>query len=130
MIAAGVKNMLSSGLVGADGAMPGTKKTTEVFGHLTTEGIRRQLLAEMQEMTLQQKWICTFNVILQQMSVFILNKKGRAEAAPTEHDDFVLGVGIGLFYLPHATKYVGREERIQMTYQQDWNAIYADPTGL
>ena len=130
MIAAGVKKMLSSGLVGADGAMPGTKKTTEVFGHLTTEGIRRQLLAEMQEMTLQQKWICTFNVILQQMSVFILNKKGRAEAAPTEHDDFVLGVGIGLFYLPHATKYVGREERIQMTYQQDWNAIYADPTGL
>ena len=71
-----------------------------------------------------------FGVVLQQMSVFIINKNGRAEAAPTEHDDHVVGPCIGLFNLPHATKYVGREERIVMTYQQDWNAIYADPTGI
>ena len=130
MIAAGVKNMYVQGLVGADGAMPGTKKTTEVFGWLTTEGTRRQILDNMQEMTLQQRWICTFGIVLQQMSVFIINKKGRAEAAPSEHDDHCIGPSIGLFNLPHATKYVGREQRVQITYQQDWNAIYHDPTGL
>ena len=130
MIAAGVKNMYVQGLVGADDAMPGTKKTTQVFGWLTTEGTRRQMLDHMREETLQQRWICSFGVVLQQMSVFIINKNGRAEAAPTEHDDHVVGPCIGLFNLPHATKYVGREERIVMTYQQDWNAIYADPTGI
>ena len=130
MIAAGVKNMYVQGLIGADEAMPGTKKTTQVFGWLTTEGTRRQMLDNMREMTLQQRWICTFGAVLQQMSVFIINKKGRAEAAPSEHDDHVTGPAVGLFNLPHATKYVGREERIVRTYQQDWQEIYADPTGI
>ena len=78
MIAAGVKNMYVQGLVGADDAMPGTKKTTQVFGWLTTEGTRRQMLDHMREETLQQRWICGFGVVLQQMSVFIINKNGRA----------------------------------------------------
>ncbi len=130
LIAAGVKRMYVQGPAGADGALPGTKRTEQVFGWLTNEGTRRQILENMQGMTLQQEWVCSFECVLQQMSVFISNKNGRAEAAPGEHDDHVLGPAIGLFNLPHATRFVGRPEQIVRRYQNAYDEAHHDPTGI
>ncbi len=130
MIAAGVKNMYVQGMVGADGAMAGLKKSQEVFGWLTDEGSRRQMLEHMQMETIQQRWHANFKTIQQQMSVFVVNKKGRPEAAPGEHDDFVLGPAIGLFNLPHATRYNGPEQRTYMQYRQDYIEMHCDPRGI
>ncbi|MCE9519359.1 MAG: hypothetical protein K8R87_07390 [Verrucomicrobia bacterium] len=132
LISAGVRNMYKQGSVGADGALPGEKETSEVWGWLTNEGTRRQMLDHMQMETIQKRWICSFPGILKQMGVFIVNAKGRAEAAPGEHDDWVTGPAIGLFLVGHhGTRYVDREELLmQQSYQRDWNALNHAHDGI
>lgn len=131
MMAAGVRRMYVQGMVGADGAMAGLKKSQEVYGWLTDEGSRRQILEHMQMETIQQRWKANFDSIQQQMGVFVVNEKGRPEAAPGEHDDFVMGPAIGLFCLPHATRYEGQEVRTFMRYWQDLIEAHASgPPGL
>ena len=90
---------------GADGARQGTAKTTRVLGWLTTEGTRKQMLDNYQEIILQQSVIVSFLSHHHQMSVFLQNAKGRPEAASNEHDDHVTGPAIGFFCLPAATLY-------------------------
>lgn len=127
----GVKNMLRQGQLGADGTAAGySAKTVQTWGHLTTEGTRRQILENMQKLTLEGNWNCVFENVLQEMSTFVVNNKGKAEAAPGVHDDNVLGPAIGLFYLPHATKYVGREELIVNEYRASWEAVRWERDGL
>lgn len=126
----GVKNMLVQGVMGADGAAPGVTKTTQVWGHLTTEGTRRQVLDHMQQQTVDQRWICTFEEILGEMSTFVVNKKGKAVAAPGAHDDMVLGPSLGLFYLPRATRYIAKEEKIVMEYRRSQQEAEWDPNGI
>jgi hypothetical protein len=109
LLAAGVKNIWTQ-RQGADGAMPGMGRTEEVMGFLTGDtaagtGTRRQILANMLKLTREQVFICTFKPILHQMKQFILNSRGKAEAAPGEHDDHVLQTAIALFCLPAATLY-------------------------
>lgn len=130
LMAAGVRNMYVQGLMGEDGAQPGTKKSEEVYGWLTDEGSRRQILEWMQMETLQERWICGFKGILHQMSVFVVNKKGRPEAAPGEHDDNVMGPAVGLFNLRHGTVFRGRDEMVRVQHQQAWVAENSDPRGL
>lgn len=135
LMAAGVKTMWVQGRVGADGAMPGAKRTEEVFGWLTQSnaeggGSRKQILDNMQELTMQQGWICVFPEILDQMCVFIVNKKGKPEAAPGKHDDFVMAPAIGLFTLPAATKYRGKESRMLQRAESEWMMAGLDPRGV
>lgn len=130
MIEAGVRTMYKQGTRGTDGAIPGENRTTEVWGWWTDEGTRRLLCDCIEEQTRQQSWICSFLDVLHQMTTFVRNKKGRAEAAPGEHDDNVIGPAIGLYALPHATKYVGREEVIVQRYVNDYRELHHDPRGL
>lgn len=136
LIAAGVRRMLAQGRVGADGAQAGTSKTEEVWGWHTSGGpngvggTRKPMLDYMEEETREHRWICTFEDVLQEMSTFVVNKKGRPEAAPGCHDDHVLGPGIGLFNLPAATKFVGKEEALVMEYQSVRWEYEEDLTGL
>lgn len=137
LIAAGVRNMYRQGRVGADDAPPGTKRTEEVFGWLTrgggehgAGGTRKQMLDHMLEETLQCRWICTFPEVLHQMGTFILNHHGRSEAAPGEHDDHVMGPGIGLFTIGGATKFKGKEQVVRDRWVSAWNEEHFDPTGL
>lgn len=135
LMAAGVRDMWRQGAVGADGGMPGTVKTAEVYGWLTQDtpqggGTRGQMLDNMQSMTMKQEWVCTFPWILRQMGVFIINKKGRAEAAPGEHDDHVTGPAMGLFGLPHATKFRGPELIMVNQFQRDYADLHHDARGI
>lgn len=135
LMVAGVRRMYRQGIVGADGSIPGTTKTDEVYGWLTTGtadggGTRGQILDNMQHHTMQQAWIATFPWIIEQMVKFIINKHGRPEGAPGVHDDFVMGPAIGLFALPHATKFVGRVHTMVNEYRQAWQDLNADPRGV
>lgn len=130
MIAAGIRNMWRKERVGADGALPGLSKTEEVFGFLTTEISRKQILDNMEERTRQQTWVCSFLDIQQQMASFIRNKKGRAEAAPGTHDDNVMGSAIGLFVASHGTVFKGQQEKVQQRYQNDWVETQWDARGI
>lgn len=135
LMRSGVRNMYKQGMQGADGSLPGTRKTEQVFGWLTTGtadggGTRGQILDHMQEQTIQENWICGFGVILNQMSTFVRFKRGSPKAAPGTHDDHVMGPAIGLFNTGHATKFVSREQKIQLDYYQGKQELEWDPAGL
>jgi len=115
LMAIGVTNQWRQGRKGADNALPGRKKTTEVYGWFTSPGgggTRKQMLDHMQQLTVQQEWDCGFHHIHAQMVSFITNEDGKPEAAGDGHDDWVMGPGIGLFCLPAATPYVNPHRRI------------------
>lgn len=130
MIAAGVQRVWGRS-AGADGAIPGTTKTTEVFGWLTTTGSRKQILDYMQELVLQQAFIGSCRVMAHQLSVFIYRgKPGMVpipSAAEGEHDDTVLEGAIGLFHLPHATPYksIG-QQAAAVAGAGNWREILTD----
>lgn len=132
----GVRNMLANGAMGADGTSAGnTSHMVQVWGHLTTTtaeggGTRGQVLDNMLKLTLENRWICVFEEVLQEMSTFIVNKKGKPEAAPGTHDDFVMGPAIGLFYLPRATRFVAKEEKMANEYRASWVAQQWDVNGI
>lgn len=130
LLAAGVKIVWRQPLRGADGASAGYGKTEEVFGWLTDEGSRRQICDNMEMMTREQKWVCSFVDVQHQMTCFIKNRKGRPEAAPGEHDDNVIGPAIGLFTVQHGTIFRGREEKMVQRYRNDWAEQNFDPRGL
>ncbi|MEI6870852.1 MAG: hypothetical protein WCL08_01085 [Verrucomicrobiota bacterium] len=90
---------------GANGLL-GSGKTSDVMGWLTTEGTRKQILDNLLSLVREQAFIATFPEIVHQMKVFIRNARGKAEAAPGEHDDAVMSSAIGLFCIGWATPYV------------------------
>lgn len=128
LMAIGVTNQWRQGVVGADNALPGRKKTVEVFGWFTSEGTRKQILDHIQEQTLQQEWDCGFVHVHAQLSKFIYNEDGRAEAAGGDHDDWVMGPAIGLFCLPASSLYVSPAQRIASAMAVAH--MHHDPTGI
>jgi hypothetical protein len=52
--------------------------------------------------------------IIEELRYFVVNKKGRAEAAPGKHDDDVLALAIGLACEGAATEYIERYVRREL----------------
>lgn len=43
---------------------------------------------------------CAYRPAVSEMRTFVINDRGKAEAAPGKHDDWVAGIGMGLYLLP------------------------------
>jgi hypothetical protein len=115
-----VKNLWTQ-RTGADGAMPGQGKTEEVKGWLTTGtrdggGTRRQMLMTLQEAVREQMLLSADERMYSEMTTFIVNEKGRAEAAPGCFDDTVLEGAIGVHNMRSATVY--RKANLQSAQTQ------------
>lgn len=107
--AAGCNNIWTQ-RTGSDGARPGHGQTELVKGWLTSGtrdggGTRKQMLEYLREQIRERAIIISSGPILKQLQNFIINKKGKPEAAPGTHDDWVLSLGIGVFTLNAATPY-------------------------
>ena len=102
--AAGVTNIWTQ-RQGADGAIAGVGKREEVKGWLTNAETRKQILDNLQQRTQDCEYIAAFGFIHHQLTTFILDKHGKAQAASGEFDDWVMFLAIGLFCLPSATPY-------------------------
>ena len=100
----GVTNLWTQ-RTGADGVMAGVGKREEVKGWLTNVATRKNMLDNLQNLVMQQGFICTCPMQLHQLTVFVTNAYGKAEAASGEHDDWCIMTAIGLFCLPSATPY-------------------------
>ena len=49
--------------------------------------------------------------VLKEMRVFVVNEKGKPEAAPGHHDDHVLAAAIALYNIDAASKYKGFKKK-------------------
>lgn len=111
---------------GAGGAKPGVGKMELVFGWYTNEGTRKQALENLREMVQQQTFIGSCSTLSHQLKMFIVPESGKPQAAPGQHDDWVLSTAIALFCIGSATPY--REHRGEaMLNRQNANRVYDCP---
>lgn len=71
-------------------------KYIEKLGYNTNMATRPLMLAKLQEWT-NKKWlkpVC--NRIKYEINSFVYNEKGKAEAAPGQHDDLIFAIGLAL----------------------------------
>jgi hypothetical protein len=129
--AIGVKNIWTQ-RTGADGAMVGEGKREEVKGWHTNTSTRKQMLDNLQMLVQQQAFIVSDPTTLHQMTVFVLDKHGKAQAAAGERDDHVTEAAIGLLCLPSATVYRSPGQRSLNSERPGFNPNWGkqDARGL
>ncbi len=86
----------ASGIVGATINIPGWK---------TSEFTRDIIISAMAKFIREQEGTVEYAKMVHQLKMFITYANGKAMAAPGEHDDWVMGPGIGLALLDSATTY-------------------------
>ena len=86
----------ASGVVGATMKIPGWKTTHQ------TRGI---LVDEMSKFVRDENSTAEYGPLVHQLRVFVRNPDGTCAAKPSEHDDWVMGAGIGLACMNAATEY-------------------------
>ena len=90
-----------------DELVPGKKHM--IPGWLTTpgaQGTRNLWVSAIAEFIREQQLDCSYLPAVQEMETFQRGEKGSAEARPGKHDDWISGLGIGLFLLDNATMMV------------------------
>lgn len=77
----------------------------EAVGFYTSEQTRGLWVTALTEAIRQQSFVCMYPPAIRDFMTFIINKKGKAEAAPRKFDDWVAGIALGILTLPSATLY-------------------------
>lgn len=83
-----------------DAMYPGEKLL--VNGWETNKDTRPLVVNEIANYIREKRLDCDYLPAIEEMKVFIVNDRGRAEAKQGAHDDWIMGLGIGLFCLPFA----------------------------
>lgn len=76
---------------------------SSAVGFYSSEQTRRVWVSALIEAVREGDIGCAFPTAIADLLTFIINKGGRAEAAPNKHDDWCSMLGIGLVTLPLAT---------------------------
>lgn len=84
-----------------DAMRPGKK--LEVPGWETTKDTRPLVVNEIANYIRELRLDCEFLPAVEEMKHFVVNDRGKAEAKSGKHDDWVMGIGIGLVCLQYAT---------------------------
>ena len=105
-----------------DAVNPGKK--LEVLGFQTTSTSKNLWIGPVAAHIREQTLECLYLPAVHQFHTFILTEDGKGQAQDGTHDDFVTGIGLGLFALPSA-----------MTYRPAWyiqnqRAMSASTTGV
>lgn len=104
LIGAGVTNVWKQSIA-SDGAPAGEGKTEDVYGWHTNEGSKKRMMDALQEAIREQSIIVGLGFIVHQLTVFILDAKGKLRASDGEHDDFVIMCALAVLLMGAATPY-------------------------
>lgn len=77
----------------------------EAFGWLTDKMTRKWMIDEVAPIIRQEGVEIKAPEVLQEIQSFVIDDNGNAKAAPSKHDDHVMGMCIGIYNLGHATEY-------------------------
>lgn len=93
-------------------------KKLDVMGfqtHTTTKSLLiGPVVAHIREETVRIRYMPA----VEQMHQFVLTEDGKGESQPGAHDDWVIGIGLGLFALPSATTLRSVDTYRQQSYTQ------------
>ena len=88
-----------------------TNKTEERFGFRTTMVTRPLILANLQQIVLEETNKLNDRDTLEEMLIFVRNEKGRPEAQQGGHDDLVMGLAITYYIRDQQSFKKAPEER-------------------
>lgn len=80
-------------------------KKMDLVGFQTTTSSKNEWIGAVGRGIREQNLVCNYLPAAQQFCTFILNEKGTGEAQPGCFDDFVTGVGLGLYARGSATRF-------------------------
>jgi hypothetical protein len=93
--------------------IPG-KKMIDVVGFQTTASSKNIWIGALAMAIAQRTLVCRYLPAVEQMQTFILDENGRGAAQQGCHDDFVTGIGLGLFALPASATRLRTPERARV----------------
>ena len=81
------------------------------FGWSTDKITRKTVIDHLASEILDENVDIPCEEVLKEMRVFVVNEKGKPEAAPGHHDDHVMAAAIALYNIDGATKYKGFKKK-------------------
>lgn len=86
-----------------DAVNPGKK--LDVVGFMTTSTSKNQWVGALAAFIREKTLDCRYRPAVSQFQTFVLTEDGRGAAQEGCHDDWITGIGLGLFALPSASVY-------------------------
>jgi len=88
-----------------------TGMVEKFFGWQTDKVTRKTLIDHMAAELMERNFDIPDEDILKEMKVFVINEKGKPEAAPGHHDDHVLAAALCLYNMESASSYKGHKKK-------------------
>lgn len=99
-----------------------TNKTEERFGFKTTSVTRPLILANLQQIVLEETDKLNDRDTLEEMLIFVRNEKGRPEAQQGGHDDLVMGLAI-TYYIRDQQSFKVAPKEIKVAPERDYSSF-------
>jgi len=87
------------------------KLTLQAYGWDTNRQLRKTIIDDLAKAILEDAIDIPSKEFVKEMKTFIINKKGRPEAAPNHHDDYIMAGAIANFNIELATEFRNRSRR-------------------
>lgn len=100
------------------------------YGWYTDALTRKTIIDWLAKLIVDQEIDIPDPVILEEMQTFIVNRRGKPEAAPGMHDDTVLSAAIGTYNLRFATSYTADNKRRWHRERMLRDPTYGCPDGF
>jgi len=107
-----------------------TGMVEKAFGWHTDALTRKTIIDCMAKLFVDQSVDIPDPMLLDECKVFIVNKKGKPEAAPKMHDDCVMAAAIALFNLKSAVQYRAPRRNRLSTELLERNPVASSPDGF
>jgi hypothetical protein len=107
-----------------------TGMVEKFFGWQTDKVTRKTLIDHMAAELMERNFDIPDEGILKEMKVFVINDKGKPEAAPGHHDDHVLAAALCLYNMESATSYKGHKKKKLTTRMLRKNPSLMCPDGF
>lgn len=101
-----------------------TKQVEKSYGWNTDRATRKTIIDHLATLVLEKSLDIPSLKVIDEMKSFVINSKGKPEAAPGHHDDHVLAAAIALYNIDAATSLRVRIRRVSQ------KRIAKDPTYL
>ena len=88
-----------------------TEMVEKSFGWSTDKITRKTVIDHMASELMEGNFDIPDQDVLQEMKVFVINDRGKPEAAPGHHDDHVLAAAIALYNMDLATTFKSHKKK-------------------
>lgn len=103
-----------------------TQMEERFYGWQTLKVERKTIIDHLASMLNERELDIPFDSVVQELSTFVVNKRGKPEAAPGKHDDHVLAAAIAVYNLDTASEFRESTRKRKISLRR----LKKDPTYL